>query len=204
MKEYRIHNKSDRPDNVVEQENEIFLECEKLEETLPRSLRTYFIYLKGNVLPQSRLAYLRDIHFFFEYLVRETTLTEADTPDRVTLDELNQITAMDINIFLDYCRKYKVETEKGTVIYENNNKTLSRKKSSISVMFKQLYRDGLLDNNITDGFDPIRVPGPGEKEIKALQDDEVMVMLDAVSSGTHLTDGNAFIGRRRSFGTKRF
>ena len=57
MKEYRIHNKSDRPDNVVEQENEIFLECEKLEETLPRSLRTYFIYLKGNVLPQSRLAY---------------------------------------------------------------------------------------------------------------------------------------------------
>lgn len=188
MKEYRIHNKSDRPDNVVEQENEIFLECEKLEETLPRSLRTYFIYLKGNVLPQSRLAYLRDIHFFFEYLVRETTLTEADTPDRVTLDELNQITAMDINIFLDYCRKYKVETEKGTVIYENNNKTLSRKKSSISVMFKQLYRDGLLDKNITDGFDPIRVPGSGEKEIKALQDDEVMVMLDAVSSGTHLTD----------------
>ena len=119
MKEYRIHNKSDRPDNVVEQENEIFLECEKLEEMLPRSLRTYFIYLKGNVLPQSRLAYLRDIHFFFEYLVRETTLTEADTPDGVTLEELNQITAMDINMFLDYCRKYKVETEKGTVIYEN-------------------------------------------------------------------------------------
>ena len=63
---------------------------------------------------------------------------------------------------LDYCRKYKVETEKGTVIYENNNKTISRKKSSISVMFKQLYRDGLLDNNITDGFDPIRVPDRGE------------------------------------------
>ncbi|MFR8854548.1 MAG: tyrosine-type recombinase/integrase [Oscillospiraceae bacterium] len=35
---------------------------------------------------------------------------------------------------------------------------------------------------------PIRVPRPGEKEIKALQDDEVMIMLDAVSSGTGLTD----------------
>ncbi|MBQ8563973.1 MAG: tyrosine-type recombinase/integrase, partial [Firmicutes bacterium] len=62
-----------------------------------------------------------------------------------------------------------------------------RKKSSISVLFKQLYRDGLLEKNITDGFDPIRVPKPGEREIKALQDDEVMVMLDAVTTGTGLT-----------------
>ena len=48
-------------------------------------------------------------------------------------------------------------------------------------------RDGLLEKNITDGFDPIRVPKPGEREIKALQDDEVMIMLDAVSNGTGLT-----------------
>ena len=55
-------------------------------------------------------------------------------------------------------------------------------------MFKQLYRDELMKTNITDGFDPIRVPKAGEREIKALQDDEVMVMLDAVSTGEHLTD----------------
>ena len=54
-------------------------------------------------------------------------------------------------------------------------------------MFKQLYRDQLISKNITDGFDPIRVPKAGEKEIKALQDDEVMIMLDAVSNGTGLT-----------------
>ena len=54
-------------------------------------------------------------------------------------------------------------------------------------LFKQLYRDELVEKNITDGFDPIRVPKPQEKEIKALQDDEVMIMLDAVSNGTGLT-----------------
>jgi site-specific recombinase XerD len=73
-------------------------------------------------------------------------------------------------------------------MYENNNKTLSRKKSSVSVLFKQLYRDGIIERNITDGFDPIRVQKPGEREIKALQDNEVMVMLDAVTNGTGLTD----------------
>lgn len=56
------------------------------------------------------------------------------------------------------------------------------------MLFKQLYRDELLNKNITDGFDPIRVPKASEREIKALQDDEVMIMLDAVSSGAHLTN----------------
>lgn len=80
-----------------------------------------------------------------------------------------------------------METEGAITVYENNSKTLSRKKSSLSVMFKQLYRDELMKKNITDGFDPIRVPKASEREIKALQDDEVMIMLDAVSTGSHLT-----------------
>ena len=96
---------------------------------------------------------------------------------------------MDINLFIDYCRHYSIFDEESgnTYVYENSNKTLARKKSSLSVMFKQLYRDEILPKNITDGFDPIRVQKAGEKEIKALQDDEVMLMLDAVTNGTGLT-----------------
>ncbi len=91
-------------------------------------------------------------------------------------------------MFVDYCRKYKVTTEKSITYYTNDNKSLARKKSSVSVLFKYLYRDGLIEKNITDGFDPIRVPKPGEREIKALQDDEVMIMLDAVTTGQGLTN----------------
>lgn len=187
-KEIRIHNKSDRPDNVIKKENDIYLECEKLEKQLPRFMRGYFAYLKGNVLPATRLAYLHDVLFFFNYLIKETDLTEAETADKIKLSELDSVIAVDVNMFIDYCRKYKVETADSVYMYENSSKSLARKKSSISVMFKQLYRDGLLSKNITDGFDPIRVPKPGEREIKALQDDEVMIMLDAVSTGVGLTD----------------
>ena len=95
--------------------------------------------------------------------------------------------AVDVNMFIDYCRSYQVEKENEIILYENTNKTLARKKSSVSVLFKQLYRDGLIDKNITDAFDPIRVPKPSEREIKALQDDEVMIMLDAVTTGSNLT-----------------
>ena len=184
----KIHNKSDRPDNVIKKENDIYLECEEIENQLPKFLRGFFSYLKGNVLPATRLAYLHDIRFFFRYLIEETDLTDAKTADKIKLSELEQVKAVDVNMFIDFCRKYKVDTGNAIYIYENSNKSLARKKSSVSVMFKQLYRDELLSKNITDGFDPIRVPKPGEREIKALQDDEVMIMLDAVSIGTGLTD----------------
>ena len=187
-KSVKLHNKSDKPDNVVQKEYEIVSQCEAIEKELPSFMRGYFMYLKGNVLPMSRLAYLHDIKFFCNYLIEETDLTKAETTKDIKLSEFQKIKAVDVNIYIDYCRKYTVETDKNITVYENNNKTLARKKSSVSVLFKQLYRDELLEKNITDGFDPIRVPKPGEREIKALQDDEVMIMLDAVSTGAGLTE----------------
>lgn len=186
-KNIKIRNRSDKPDNIVLKEHEIVNQCTALERTLPTFLRGFFVYLKGNVLPMTRLNYLRDISFFCRYLISETDITGAAEPLGIKLSEFNEIKAVDINIFLDYCRQYTVEKDNEIVVYENSNRTLARKKSSLSVMFKQLYRDDLIDKNITDGFDPIRVPKAQEREIKALQDDEVMIMLDAVSTGTHLT-----------------
>ncbi len=66
----KIHNKSDKPDNVIKKENDIYVECEALEEEMPRFLRGFFAYLKGNVLPMTRLAYLHDIRFFFTVFSR--------------------------------------------------------------------------------------------------------------------------------------
>ena len=195
-KELKIHNKSDKPDNIVLKEHEIAARCEAIQAKLPPFMSGYFVYLKGNVLPMSRLAYLQDILFFCEYLIAHTGLTAANEPKGITLKEFGSIRGVDINLFIDYCRKYEKETETAVYIYENGNKTLARKKSSVSVLFKQLYRDQLIERNITDSFDPIRVPKPGEREIKALQDDEVMIMLDAVSTGSGLTD------KERSFWEK--
>ena len=186
-KTVKINNRSDKPDNIVLREHEIVSKCEDIQNQLPRFLRGFFAYLKGNVLPMTRLSYLNDIRFFCRYLIDETNLTDASEISDIKLEEFNRIKAVDVNVFIDYCRKYTVEKDSEILIYENGSKTLARKKSSLSVMFKQLYRDELIDKNITDGFDPIKVPKASEREIKALQDDEVMIMLDAVSTGSHLT-----------------
>lgn len=186
----KLHNKSDKPDNVVEREHSILDQCEKIEAELPKWMRGYFMYLKTSVLPMTRLSYLSDIRFFFNYLITDSVLCEKGYGNisRIQPGDLDELTSVDVNIFIDYCRRYKKTDKDGnTVIYENRNSALSHKKSSVSVLFKYLYRDGLVSKNITDGFDPIRMPKPGEREIKALQDDEVMKMLDAVTTGSGLT-----------------
>ena len=187
-KEIRIHNKTDKPDNIVKRENEIMEKCRELENELPSFMRGFFSYLKSGVLPNTRMAYLFDIRFFCEYLVNETDLTVAEKPKDIKASEFARIKAGDINYYInDYCRHYRVEKETAVYIYENGNRSLSRKKSSLSVLFKYLYRDETIPNNITDGFDPIKLPKPGEREIKRLDIDEVKIMIDAVFEGNGLT-----------------
>lgn len=188
-KKMKINNKSDKPYNIVSRDHEIIEKCISFENKLPSFMKDYFIYLKGSVAVSTRAAYLEDICFFFHYLVTETDICKSKEIKEITLEELNTIKARDVNLFLgDYCPRYYRERNDNTFIYENNNRSLARKKSSISTLFKFLYRNEQLNTNITDGFNPINLPKPQPDAIKRLDIDEVAIMLDAVETGEGLTD----------------
>ncbi len=186
----KIHNKSDKPDNIVIRQNHLIEKCLHIEKQLPSFMEDFFIYLKNNIVLSSRLAYLNDILFFCNYLVNETDLTSVNTVSDITAVDFNNISARHINRFIgDYCSRYTVKDNDSIKIMENNNRTLGRKKSSLSVLFKFLYRDEIIKNNITDGLNPIRLPKPQPDAIKRLEIDEVAIMLDIVSTGEQLTEG---------------
>lgn len=188
-KTLKINNKSDKPDNIVIKEHELIEKSISFENKLPSFMKDYFIYLKGSVAVSTRSAYLEDICFFCDYIISETDISSAQSTEEITLEEFNSIKARDVNLFLgDYCPRYYRDRNNTTLIYENNNRALARKKSSISTLFKFLYRNEQLDNNITDGFNPIKLPKPQPDAIKRLDIDEVARMLDSVESGQGLTD----------------
>lgn len=188
-KTIKIHNKSDKPDNIVLRDNRVIEKCIQVENNLPKFMKDYCIYLKGSVSVTTRLAYLEDIQFFCSYLIETKEITIANEIKEITLNEFNQIKARDVNLFLgDYCTRYYKYTDKNTHIYENNNRALARKKSSLSTLFKFLFRNDQLEVNITDGFNPIKLPKPQPDAIKRLEIDEVAKMLDAVDTGLGLTD----------------
>lgn len=182
----KIKNRTGKPQNIFEKEQEIFNKCSRLEDNLPGFMNGYFIYLRSSVLPMTRLAYLQDITFFCDYLV-ESAMFEAQTIKDLTAFDFEKIRAKDINVFIDYARRYEKDKNDGVYIYENHNRSLARKKTSLSMLFKYLFRDEILSKNITDGLDPIKVAKPAETEIKALTDDEVRTMLKAVETGEGMT-----------------
>ncbi len=185
-----VHNKSDKPDNIVIKQNHLIEKCLEIEKQLPSFMKDFSIYLKNGVALSTRLAYLSDILFFCKYLISETDITTADEPYKITTEDFNKITSKTINRFIgDYCSRYTIKDHDSIKIMENDNRALGRKKSSLSVLFKFLYRDEIVKNNITDGFNPIRLPKPQPDAIKRLEIDEVAIMLDIVSSGEHFTEG---------------
>ncbi len=189
QKPMKIHNKSDLPDNLVEKANNLQFKCEDIERQLPVFFNDYFIYLKNAVSLSSRLAYLSDLLFFCKYLVDFTNITKADLPKHISDSEFYAISAKDVNYFLgDYCTRYIVETDNASYVMENHNRSLARKRSSLSVLFKYLYREEKLTKNISDGFNPIKLPKPQPDAIKRLEIEEVSMMLNAVVTGQGLTE----------------
>ena len=168
-KKLKIHNKSDTPDNIVIKQNDMIKKCQQIEMQLPSFMFDYFLYLKNAVALSSRVAYLSDLLFFCNYLVNERQISAAESPADISEDDFMKLTAKDINLFIgDYCTRYIVETENADYIMENHNKSLARKKSSLSVMFKFFYRDELMEKNITEGFNPIKLPKPQPDAIKQI------------------------------------
>ena len=185
----KVHNKTNRPDNLVADESRTKEVCAQLEAQLPDYLYDYFIYLRQAVALNTRHAYLGDLLFFFRYLVTTTALTKATVPIDVLLSDLAKIRAKDINRYIgDYCAHYVLEKEGARYVMENRNRSLSRKKSAISVFFKFLFREEMIPENITSGFNPIRLPKPQPDAIKRLAIDEVGQLLSAVDSGLGLTE----------------
>ncbi|WP_101772920.1 tyrosine-type recombinase/integrase [Peptostreptococcus faecalis] len=185
----KINNKSSKPDNIVIRESDIIDECKNLESELPRFMKDYCVYLRGSVAVTTRRAYLIDIKFFCNYLIESDLFTSASKISDITLDEFSEITARDVNLFLgDYCNRYYKNVNNDKVLYENNNKSLARKKSSLSTLFKFLFRNEQLPNDITSGFNPIKLPKPQPDSIKRMEIDEVSIMLDAVETGNGLSE----------------
>ena len=49
QKVLKIHNKSDKPDNIVLRDNKVIEKCIQVENKLPKFMKDYFIYLKSDL-----------------------------------------------------------------------------------------------------------------------------------------------------------
>lgn len=69
---------------------------------------------------------MKDINFFLKYLAKDNS--NIDSIKNISVDLINEFTARDFNYFIgEYCSRYEVFKHNHKIIYENHNRSLSRK-----------------------------------------------------------------------------
>ena len=125
----------------------------------------------------TRLNYCYDLRIFFDFLTGRKFRSKQICD--ITLEDLEQVTDTDIEIFLSYLSNYKFHGKRLAC----DERAKARKLSTIRSMFKYFFNKGLIEVNNT-----AKVPTPKlhEKEIIRLEEDEVSSILDVAELGSGL------------------
>lgn len=148
--------------------------CEELPDYVSRFRRS----LSQTTSTLSLLGYIRDIKAFLEYYC--DTQPFPIKPKHVTLSMLSSIDTEFVEIYIEYISQY----EKNGRIITNGKASIKRKLSSLSVFYKYLYRNDLINNNV---FTKIDKPKIKEKQIIRMDAAETATFLDTVEYGTSLS-----------------
>lgn len=151
-----------------------------LAKELPEFCGVFFRGVENTTSALTRYGYAVDFRTFFTFLVQENEAFRGRSIDSITLGEMQTLTAMDIELFLEYVGYYS----KDELELENHDRAKARKLSSLRSLFKYLFKRELIDKNIAALVD---TPKVREKPILRLEANEVADLLDAVDSGEALS-----------------
>ena len=152
---------------------------DSLLEELPFFCEDFLRGVETRTSTLTRLNYVYDLRIFFDFLSRRKL--RGKSIREITLDDLNEVTDTDIEIFLSYLSNYRF----GDKRLSCDERAKARKLSTVRSMFKYFFNKGLIDVNNTA---KVATPKLHEKEIVRLENSEVSTLLDTVEYGSGLSD----------------
>ena len=149
---------------------------------LPKFAGLYFRAMELQTSILTRYGYAIDLRNFFRFCTEQVESCQGKTPASLTLADLDRITALDIELFLEHVSLYTGDDERER---ENNERAKARKLSAIRAFFKYYHRQELIQNNPASLVD---TPKIHEKAIIRLEANEVADLLDIAEDGKGLTE----------------
>lgn len=148
---------------------------------LPRFCGDFFRGVEPTTSSKTRIAYAYDLKVFFEFICNTNPAYKTTSMRNLKIDILDQLTALDIEEFLEYLTYYKSEEKE----YINSATGKKRKLTTIRSFYNYFYKREMINNNPAVLVD---IPKVNTKEIIRLDPDEVARLLDEVDSGENLTE----------------
>lgn len=158
-------------------------------DTLPGFCRDYFRAMEPKTSAKTRISYVYDIRLFFNFLCENNPVFKnTDDIRSIRIDDLEKLTALDIEEYMEYLKLY--EDEAG-VTHTNNERGLKRKLASLRSFFNYYFKHEMISVNPTVIVD---MPKLHKREIVRLDYDEVADLLDYVEHG-----GETMTGMKRTY-----
>lgn len=149
--------------------------------TLPPFCRDYFRAIDSTTTTKTRISYAYDIRIFFQFLLEQNSAFKDFSMQDFTVDVLDQITALDLEEYLEYLKVY----QNGEKLETNGERGLKRKISALRSFYAYYFKREMIHTNPTVLID---VPKIHQKSIIRLDTDEVAMLLDYIEHcGEHLT-----------------
>lgn len=149
---------------------------------LPPFAEYYFRAKESSTTVLTRYGYACDIKIFFLFCLKELEPFVGTELIDISLDQLESLTARDIEQYMEYLSFY---SDENLSIRENNERAKARKLSAIKSFFKYYHKQGMLSSNPTTLVD---TPKIHEKAIIRLEANEVADLLDIVEDGSGLSE----------------
>ena len=150
---------------------------------LPYFAEQFFIGIENRTTPLTRLNYAYDLRIFFDFLSKKTF--KGKNPAEIGLDDLNQLSSDDIELFLSYLSSYTVNGKTETCTERGK----ARKLATIRSFFKFFFNKGALTANVAA---KVSMPKLHEKEIVRLESNgkinEIAAILNTADTGNGLTE----------------
>lgn len=127
----------------------------------------------------TRLNYVYDLRIFFDFLSKRKYRGSKAVLD-ITLEDLEQVTDTDLEIFLSYLSNYTYHNKRLSC----DERAKARKLSTVRSMFKYFFNKGLIEVNQSA---KVATPKLHEKEIIRLEGDEISSILDTAEYGNGLS-----------------
>ncbi|MCI8343756.1 MAG: tyrosine-type recombinase/integrase [Clostridia bacterium] len=151
---------------------------DELLEQLPFFCEDYLRGIETRTSTLTRLNYVYDLRIFFDFLAKKKYRDK--TVRDLTLEDLEQVTDTDIEIYLSYLSNYRYHEKRLSC----DERAKARKLSSVRAMYKYFFNKGLIEVNNTS---KVATPKIHEKEIIRLEGNEVSSLLDTAEYGSGLS-----------------
>ncbi|MBE5937045.1 MAG: integrase [Lachnospiraceae bacterium] len=156
------------------------MKLRKVIKTLPNFAADYFRALSTTTTTKTRISYVYDIRLFFKFLIEFNPIYKKRETTDFVIEDLDNVTALDIEEYLDYLKAYYCDNNSDKELVTNDNRGIHRKLSSLRSFYAYFYKKQMIKTNPTLLVD---MPKLRKKEIIRLDSDEVTELLELVEHG---------------------